>query len=204
MKIYSKFVIEVLLLFIIVSAYSQNYNSEILSYRTTKQMNFLKDERSPLKKESDLKYLNYFEPDSSYSVNCTFEFTPNAMPFNLPTYSGGTRLYIEYGTATCPIKSDIITLKIYRNLALHNAIYKNHLFLPIKDKTSGDLTYGGGRYMDLQIEETAKNVIIDFNKLYNPWCAYSDGFNCPIPPKDNHLNISILAGEKNFTGPVKH
>jgi uncharacterized protein (DUF1684 family) len=77
--------------------------------------------------------------------------------------------------------------------------FKDYLFLPFKDDTNGVETYGGGRYMDVRIS-TVKDgkIILNFNKAYNPYCAYNEGFNCPIPPQENHLNIAIRAGERNF------
>ena len=82
--------------------------------------------------------------------------------------------------------------------------YKDHLFLPFTDLTSGELTYSAGRYIDLKMSDIVENVVvIDFNKSYNPYCAYVSGkYNCPIPPKENQLPVSILAGEKNFLKPL--
>lgn len=75
----------------------------------------------------------------------------------------------------------------------------DYLFIPFKDKTNGAATYGGGRYLELRMGEIIDNkVVIDFNKCYNPYCAYSEGFNCPIPPLENHLDIKIEVGEKMF------
>ena len=77
--------------------------------------------------------------------------------------------------------------------------YRDYLFLPFKDPTNGKASYGGGRYLDLKTGDLKSGTaIIDFNKAYNPWCAYADGFSCPIPPAANHLAVEIHAGEKNF------
>ena len=78
------------------------------------------------------------------------------------------------------------------------------MFLPFKDFTNNEGTYGGGRYINL-LDTDIKNekIEIDLNKSYNPWCAYSDGFNCPIPPRENHIEIEVNAGEKNFKGMYK-
>ena len=65
------------------------------------------------------------------------------------------------------------------------------------DKTNGKESYGGGRYLDLEIPED-KIIILDFNKAYNPYCAYSDRYSCPIPPIENHLDVAINAGFKAF------
>jgi uncharacterized protein (DUF1684 family) len=82
---------------------------------------------------------------------------------------------------------------------MKNPTYKNYLFVPFKDLSSGKETYGGGRYLDFETTAIKEDlVILDFNKAYNPYCAFSSGFSCPIPPKENHLNVRVEAGEKNF------
>jgi len=74
-------------------------------------------------------------------------------------------------------------------------IYKNHIFIPFTDLTNGEETYGGGRYIDATIPK-GKSITLDFNYSYNPYCHYTEGYNCPIPPKENFLDIKIKAGEK--------
>jgi uncharacterized protein (DUF1684 family) len=75
--------------------------------------------------------------------------------------------------------------------------------VPFGDATSGFESYGGGRYLDFTISDIKNNFLpIDFNKAYNPYCAYTAGYSCPIPPKENLLNASISAGEKNYGKPV--
>ena len=77
--------------------------------------------------------------------------------------------------------------------------YKDYLFLPITDLTSGDGSYGGGRYLDVKKSEVAQGkVVLDFNKLYNPYCAYNEKYSCPIPPAQNDLPIRIEVGVKDF------
>ena len=71
--------------------------------------------------------------------------------------------------------------------------YKNHLFLPFTDLSNGEKSYTGGRFIDLEIPNSDV-IVIDFNKAYNPYCAYSPDYSCPIPPAENHLNVNILAG----------
>jgi len=71
------------------------------------------------------------------------------------------------------------------------------LFIPFKDATSGKETYGAARY--LEIEETEVGIfLVDFNKAYNPYCAYSEAYSCPFPPRENWLEVAIKAGEKKF------
>ena len=74
-----------------------------------------------------------------------------------------------------------------------------YLFVPLGDATSGFESYGGGRYMVFFIPDIKNNkVVLDFNKAYNPYCAYTTGYNCPIPPIENLLKVAITAGEKNY------
>ena len=78
--------------------------------------------------------------------------------------------------------------------------YKDYLFIPFRDVTSGKETFGGGRFLDARIPKN-DTLLIDFNLNYNPYCAYSERYSCPIPPTENTLKVSILAGEKV---PVGH
>ncbi|HEX6333812.1 MAG TPA: DUF1684 domain-containing protein, partial [Flavisolibacter sp.] len=92
----------------------------------------------------------------------------------------------------------------YQSQNLLNTEYRNHLFLPFTDATTGKTTYEVGRYIDLQITDIREGwVTIDFNKAYNPYCAYTSGYNCPIPPAENRLPVAIEAGEKSY-GLAKH
>ncbi len=178
---------------------------EITAHRMQYKTDFLHDERSPLK-EADLVNLDFYPPLKSAKVKANFKLTPTEEPFELPTYSGITRTYRKYGIATFSWNGNPTSLVLYQNMTLiSNPAYKDYLFLPFKDETSGVETYGGGRYLNMSKEDTADGQItIDFNKAYNPWCAYSEGFNCPIPPIENHLNFPVLAGERQYKGEVKH
>ena len=178
---------------------------DILAHRKEYKDDFLTDPRSPLKKE-DLINLDFYKPISSARVVAKFTTTPKAEPFEMPTYSGVTRSYRKYGEARFLWDQDSVTLSIYQNLTLiSNPLYNDYLFLPFKDETNGVTTYGGGRYLNMTKSDTEDGLItIDFNKSYNPWCAYSEGFNCPIPPRENHLSFPVNAGEKMYKGEIKH
>lgn len=178
---------------------AQDFAKQTESHREKYREEFIKTPNSPLK-EKDLKYLRFYEADSSFQVRATFERTTDAIPFDMPTYSGKKKTYVKYGLLTFTLEDQVQTLAVYRSLGL--AVlpqYKDYLFIPFKDKTSGKETYGGGRYLDLKTQDLKDGeLLLDFNKAYNPYCAYSEGFNCPIPPKENSLIVAIKAGEKNF------
>ncbi len=183
-----------------LSTQGQDFNKEIKSHRKAYKKSFLTEERSPLHKK-EVRFLNFFNPDQNYQVKAVFTTTPDSAPFDMATYSGITKSYRQYGTLTFHINGTAHQLSIYQSMLLMRMPgYKDYLFLPFKDLSNGDSTYGGGRYLDFRFEDIKNDtLIIDFNKAYNPWCAYSDGYNCPIPPLENHLDLAIPAGEKNYT-----
>ncbi len=178
-----------------------SFKKQIKKHRADYKADFLKEERSPFyNKKDDLKYLRFFRPRKKYQVLCTFTPTPKAEPFDMATYSGIVKRYRKYGTLEFEIKGKKHQLAIYQSMFLMKMEkYKNSLFLPFKDLTNGESTYGGGRYINLKTSDIKDGkLLLDFNKNYNPYCAFSDGYNCPVPPGENHLNIAIKAGEKNF------
>lgn len=180
------------------------YLNQMSQYREGHILSVTSGNNTPLKPE-DSPFLHFYPINSLYKVTCLVKTDDNSKPFEMPTYSGITRTYIRYAECECRINNVVFRPELYRNLTQPaNPLYRNLLFLPFKDKTNGDETYGGGRYINLDISDIAEGKItIDFNKAYNPYCAYSEGYNCPIPPKANHFDISILSGEKNYTGPIR-
>lgn len=174
---------------------------EIREYRAEYKADFLNDPRSPLKEE-DLEKLDFFPPSAKAQVTARFTPTPDEEPFEMATYSGVMRKYRKWGEATFSWGRKEATLALYENLTLlSNPEYKDYLFLPFKDETNSVSSYGGGRYLNMSKKDTEDGTItIDFNKSYNPWCAFSDGFNCPIPPLQNNLPFAVRAGEKNYRG----
>jgi uncharacterized protein (DUF1684 family) len=185
--------------YLLVAQSDTAFVASIEAHRDHYKQEFLEDERAPLD-EKDLPYLDFYDPASNYQVEAAFTATPDAKPFELATYSGITKPYVQYGWLDFELNGEQIRMAIYQSLRLRKIPgLKDYLFLPFKDATNTVSTYGGGRYIDLKTGDIVDGkVVIDFNKAYNPWCAYSDGYNCPIPPADNHLEVAIEAGEKNF------
>ena len=180
-------------------SFGQDFVTKTEEFRDEYKQDFLTSPNSPLKKK-DLKYLRFYDADSTYKVTATFERTTDAEPFDMPTSSGKVKSYVAYGKLTFEIKGKQESLLVYRSLQLQtNPKYKDYLFIPFKDLTNGKQTYGGGRYIDLKTTDFIDNqLVIDFNRAYNPYCAFSEGYSCPIPPKANHLKFAVEAGEQNF------
>ncbi len=185
---------------IYASSFAQTYQQEIAAYREKYKQEFLESERSPIKNKEDLEFIRFYDVDESFKVTATFSKTENAQPFDLPTMNGKTKSYIEYGSLSFSVHGKNLSLKIYQNvLLLEKPEYKNHLFLPFLDETNGHDTYGGGRYLDFETSDIKDNrMVIDFNKAYNPYCAFAGGYSCPKPPEENYLHVEIKAGEKSF------
>ena len=107
-------------------------------------------------------------------------------------------MYVKYGELSFVLKGESFKLNVYRNIELSKKEeYKDYLFLPFSDATSGKESYIGGRYIDLRVPK-GKSIAIDFNKAYNPYCAYNSQYSCPIVPLENDLDIAIEAGVKKF------
>lgn len=158
---------------------------------------YLNPKETPLRGDNftNFKAHPFFPINSKYRVTAKFIKTENAKPFELPTSSGKTKSYKEYGKATFELDGKSYTLTLYQSLALiKQKKYKDHLFLPFRDATNEKETYGGGKYMDLTIPK-GSTIVLDFNKSYQPYCAYNAyDYNCPIVPKENKLPIEIRAG----------
>lgn len=193
-----------LLLLLGLGAKAQTFKEQISAHREHYKADFVSNERSPLK-ETDLKHLNFYDADSTYQVLALVELLQNEKVFKMPTYAGTTADYIRYAKLTFDLKGKPVQLTLYRNIALAaNAAYKDYLFLPFTDQTNNRETYGGGRYIDLKTTAIVDGKLqLDFNKAYNPYCAYSDGYRCPIPPEENDLSLEINAGEKKYNGEKK-
>jgi len=152
-------------------------------------------------KGDDKKKINFFPVNEKYRVVAQFQTTKNNEWFEMPTSGRLKKVFRLYGTLTFKINDTLVHMNLYQSQGLMGSEeYKNYLFLPFTDLTTGVDTYESGRYIDLQINDIQNNqVVLDFNKAYNPYCAYVSGvYNCPIPPRENHLPVAILAGEKSF------
>ncbi len=177
-----------------------SYIKEIRSFQDELNDQFRDPEYSPLlsKDLQHFEQLEFYAINSKFNLNAEFERTPNEEPFDMPTTTERKPRYVKYGIATFTLQDDTFSLNIYQNLGLIGQEgYEDYLFLPFTDATNSNGSYGGGRYIDLRIP-TGKNIRIDFNKAYNPYCAYSHKYSCPIPPTENDLNIRVEAGVKAF------
>ena len=151
---------------------------------------------SPLsgKAKKTFKGIHFYAIDSKYVVNAKFVRTLNEKPFQMTTSSGMRKTYVKYAEVIFTLDEKEYKLNVYQSQdLLQSPEYKDYLFIPFTDATSGDETYEGGRYIDLNIPK-GDHIIINFNEAYHPYCAYTEGYNCPIPPAENTLPVKVKAG----------
>jgi uncharacterized protein (DUF1684 family) len=176
---------------------AQSYTDSIQKHRQHYKEEFITEQRSPLK-GNDTAYLLFYKPSKKYRVTATVQLTPETKAFEMPTRSGKTKPFRQYAVLSFKLRGKELKLLAYQNLnLLKDEKQKDHLFIPFTDATSYTETYGGGRYIDLSTADIKDNkLVIDFNKCYNPYCVFKDGYNCPVPPVENRLPAKIRAGEK--------
>ncbi len=156
--------------------------------------------------KQDTAHIRFFPVNRKMIVKASVTLLENEQPFKLTTSSGKTKEAQKYALLTFKLNGKLFKLYTYQLLKLKEKAETAHeLFLPFTDPTNGKETYGGGRYIDLSINDIKDGyVIIDFNKAYNPYCAFTTGYNCPIPPRENDLNTAVKAGEKYLKDKFHH
>ena len=155
--------------------------------------------QSPLdwQQKHEFKGLSFYNENDDLILEGELKFFPADEPLiEMSTNTGDIRPYRRWGQFPFTVDEQEVTLTIYSDL------HEHEFFLPFKDTTNGSETYGAGRYLDnhrpgmQQLSEGSFRI--DFNYAYNPYCAYSPAFSCPLPPPENWLKVPIPAGEKKF------
>lgn len=195
----------ILFIFLIVTqkSFAQNYDSTIIAFRKNYVHELLTDERAPIK-GADTNKLRFYKPNKKYAVKAIFKPVIDTVGFIMLTVSGKQKKHFVYGVLHFNIGGKAQTLHVYKSEKLMTTVgYEDYLFIPFFDATNYGTTFGGGRYIDMREKDIINNtVVLDFNKCYNPYCAFASGFNCSIPPQENKLKVKILAGEKLPVGII--
>lgn len=155
---------------------------------------------SPLMAEDLVKFesLDFFPINEKFFVVANFVRTKDEKPFEMKTSTDRKPMYVKYGEAHFVLDGKPFQLNIYQNIELSKKDeYKDYLFLPFSDLTCGKESYIGGKYIDMKVPN-GDTIVIDFNKAYNPLCAYNHKYSCPKVPLENDLKIEIKAGVKKF------
>ena len=186
---------------VLMGCNSQKKTVKFQSEFQKQQNNFFKDaSKSPLKPK-DLKAfesLDFFPVDSLFIVTAQLSRTPNTEFFDMKTTTERVTKERVFGVLSFAINNETYNLNVYQGAPDPDGeTESDYLFLPFLDDTNGSETYGGGRYIDLNIP-VGNQLTIDFNTAYNPYCAYNEKYSCPIVPRENYLPLKINAGVKKF------
>ncbi|WP_216327381.1 DUF1684 domain-containing protein [Deinococcus aestuarii] len=133
----------------------------------------------------------YFEVDDRYVFRLRPDWLADPETVELSTSKGQNRPYLRSARVSVPFPEGEAELTIFSSLT-----EPAHAFIPFRDATSGRETYGAARYLEVKREDDW--VTLDFNRTYNPYCAYGDRWNCTLPPAENMLSVLVPVGEKRY------
>jgi uncharacterized protein (DUF1684 family) len=153
--------------------------------------------------KADTSQVDFFAFKKDFIVTATVTILKDQPTFQMTTSSGVKKEAQQFVKVKFVYKRKSYILIGYQLTKLKTSTeYADHFFIPFKDATTGKTTYAAGRYLDFTTSDIKDGkLLVDFNKAYNPYCAFTDGYNCPIPPKENTLKLAVTAGEKN-TGAI--
>lgn len=168
--------------------------SSLDEFRKAKDEFFARDENSPLLPEqrANFKGLSYFSENPDLRLEVEVKPSAEQEIVQLPTSTGDVKSYTRYGRFAFMVGGQEAQLSLFNS--------PHGFFLLFADTLAGNETYGAGRYLEPEQLSNGK-FLVDFNLAYNPYCAYNEMWNCPIPPDENRVSVPIRAGEKNFEKP---
>lgn len=175
----------------------EKYVLEVKEYRDFKDKQFKNTASSPLpdEKKDAFKGLNYYAVDLTYQFKAEFVPLKQKDYIQLETSKNKVKeVYQKVGKLTFTLNKESYALDAF----MGQKDKMGRLFVPFKDLSNGEETYDGGRYLYAIKQEGESEYVLDFNYAHNPFCAYGPNYDCPLPPKSNHLSIKILAGEKKL------
>lgn len=177
------------------------WKSRVEMERRQKDMFFAAHPQSPLSLQDRRAFqgLDYWPPHGEQRFELELREYDEKQVIGVADTGGQERNMWRWGEFRFQMAGRECTLHVYKNDP-----DEARLFLPFRDKTSGEESYGAGRYLDLEPERHLTREgrwILDFNEAYNPWCAYSEHYVCPFVPPENWLEVPVRAGEKMY--PLK-
>lgn len=171
------------------------WESDLREHRRSKDRYLAEHPHSPLPPDQREEFsgLDYFPPDPAYRVEATFEPDERREEITVMTSTDGEKVYYQWGELYFTLSGDELCLQAYRSTP-----DEERYWVPFRDETNGTETYGAGRYLDLGAEERLDEDtwVLDFNRAYSPFCAYSEAYECPLVPIENWLDVRVEAGER--------
>ncbi len=168
------------------------WRTELEAWRAGKDI-FFHTANGPLTPAQQVAFtgLRYFPPDVAWKLAGYLENAAVVDTVRFVTSKRTLEAYLRVGQVRFDRRRRHLALTLYRSTT--DATY----FLPFTDTTTGHETYGAGRYLDVDVAADGA-VALDFNRAYSPYCAYNDGWVCPVAPEENHLAVAVEAGERQF------
>ena len=191
------FVVIAAVAYMFTAAESPEAYVEKIEKERERQFKFIRfNVESPLTEEQKRGFtkLTFYEIDPSYKVKARLIPIENKKVREIPLTDGSKQRYIEHSFAEFELGGRTNKLLLLQAMSESD---KRNFFLAFADATSAGKTYGGGRYLNVR-QDGKTSITLDFNLAYNPYCAYNPDYACPIPPKENLLDIALEAGEKNY------
>jgi len=146
----------------------------------------------PPGRRADFRGLDYYPVDTTYRFVVPLQRRSAADTMMLAENTGRIRAQVRVGHVAVPLPAGTEQLAVFRG---ESSDPRGRLWIPFADPTNDDSTYSAGRYVDLE-SASGDSVVVDFNRAYNPTCAYNPEFACPLPPDGNRIDAPIPAGEK--------
>jgi len=170
----------------------ETWRRALLRFRERKDLLFRSDHDSPFG-PGEFAGLKYFDPDPEFRFETQLRRSPLPGSVIMATSKGTRQLFNVIGFFELSIEGRAVTINAYQSAERKDP----SIFVPFRDATSGVESYGGARYLDLEVEHDDRYAV-DFNYAYSPYCAYSDAYACPLPPRENWLTVAIRAGERKY------
>lgn len=179
--------------------FSQHSQKEVAAFQNELNEFYLNPDTSPLKKDEleVFQGIHFFPFDENYIVSAQIEYLKKQPVFKMASSGKIQQEYKRYAILYFELFNEKYKLEVYQNIRLSKEKeYENSYFLPFLDETNGKTTAHQGRYIDIKIPKKAKEVLLNFNLAYHPYCAYTHGYSCPITPFVNLIARPVEAGVK--------
>ena len=176
---------------------NSTYLAQLNKFRRDKNQSFRQSENSPLETAQKTQFdsLKYYPGDPGLIPHADIARNQKPDTILLQTTDNKAEKYLNWGTVKFNLNDSPQQLRLYLKADGRDST----LFIPFTDLTNGHETYGGGRYLDAPVPKLNESEIqLDFNRAYNPYCAYNNAYSCPVPPAENRLQVAIPVGEKSF------
>lgn len=182
-----------------LAADSPTFDPAAILHARAQKDDFMRDSpKSPFKTPPAVTFapLKYFPPDAAWVFQSTLQTYPNPEPVTILDTKGRSRTGVVFGFLTLQKDGRSHLLRVYR---MNGPGGSHHFAIWFTDRTTGDTTYEVGRYLDFEkIDDPGHVYTLDFNRAYNPYCAYTSAYGCAIPRKEDRLALAITAGEKKW------